>query len=507
MTPGAALPQGAPRPQGFGQGYRAGSTEDPWNRNWTPHPSLPDTELSRHMTYMWGRSYDLHRNNILVSGPTSTLAALVGELFPQSLADSPDDRKALEQLWQEWAEQTGSDGVSSLAQQCEYLVGNASQGGDVLVLLDERPDLGGPIPLRLNLVDAWRIAYPSGKDDAGRTVSMGVAKKDGVEVGYYVYKGDEAGGHYYFERVREGRPNAILFRRPDPTRRPGQTRTPPVAAAAFDTLKDTSDHARHHGRSAGSRSRQKAVIQAGDPEEVKKIFAQAKQLEEAGLKDAAMMVRQSAKMYVAETPEASVLVLPKWADYKTLPTDTVDPSFEAYFEGRQKSVAPAWGLPFEMAYKRMDGANLSRARIHHLQAGFESRRWIRDLGTTVFRHVWRLFVQYAWSYGHIKRRPTPDMYRVRWSGQPQEYLDLGAEIGAYSDAQASGIMSPQAIARRNNTDVFVTMTERIEYAQEFKRRCIEAGLSDEDLNAAFGSRKSAPATAPAPAKTNEDPAA
>lgn len=482
----------APKAQGLSQGYALGSTEDPWNRNWVPLPSLPDTELSRHQSFMWGRSYDLHRNNGFVAGPSTRLAALVGELVPQFKSSNVQERDALTKLWKSWARQATSDGVGSWAMFCETLVGNACQGGDVLCLFDHRPELGGKIPLRLKQVDAWRVGHLSEVDKDGKKIALGVKKDRGMEIGYYVTR-ENGDAPYYFERIRDGRPGAVLFRRPDPLRRPEQSRATPIATAYLSEVKDAWDHARHHSRSAGSRARQKAILQAGDPQEIKKIFQAAKQAEDAGNADEARLIRQSAKASVVETPEASTLILPKWADYKATPTDTVDPSFTEYMKGQLQSVAPGWGLGHEVAYLRMEEANFARARIHFMQAQSEVKRWIRDIGTMIGDPLIQLFVQYAWAHGYLEQDPTDEATDVEWHGLPVEYMDLGAEISAYGDGQVTGVMSPQAIARRNNTDWETTLTERIEFARRHRDLMKQYGLTDQDLNSAFGERADAPA--------------
>lgn len=497
---GVNLADRSTRPQAFSQGYRLGSTEDAWDRNWTPRPSLPDTELARHMTYMWGRSYDLHRNNGYVSGPTTRLAALVGELVPQFLTSDVEERDALSALWQEWSQQAGSDGVTSWAMLCEMLVGNACQGGDVLCLFDDRPELGGPIPLRINLVDAWRVAYPSDKDKDGKSVVMGVKRDRGMEIGYFVSR-DGGGDPYYFARELDGRPGAVLFRRPDPTRRPGQTRSTPIATPYLNNIKDAWDHERHHSRTAGDRARMKAILQASDVQEIKKIFQEARQAEAAGNTEEARLIRQTAKATVVETPDAATMILPKWADYKATPTETVDPNFTGYMKGQLQAVAPGWGLGHEVAFLRMEEANFARAKIHFMQAGSEVKRWVRDIGAQLGRNLITLLVQYAWAYGYLKKKPTATATRVDWHGLPIEYMDIGSEVSAYADAKATGIMSPQAIARRGNTSWELTLREDMEYVAAHKALKEKLGLSDEDIASALGARKAAPTTA-----TTKEPA-
>ena len=477
----------------IGQGYRLGSTDDPWDRNWNPLPSLPDTELSRHMTYMWGRSYDLHRNNGYVAGPSTRLAGLVGELVPQFLTKDATERAELSRLWGLWAPQAMSDGVGSFAMFCELLVGNACQGGDVLVPLEHREEIeDGPIPLRVNLVDAWRVANSESKDKDGKTISLGVKKDKGVEVGYFVSR-DDGNAPYYFPRIKNGRPGAVLFRRPDPLRRPGQSRSTPIATAYLNNIKDAWDHERAHTRTAGSRARMKAILQATDVEGIKKIFQAAKEAE-ATDPEMARIIRQSAKATTVETPDATTMILPKWAEYKATPTDTVDPNFTTYMKGQKEAVAPGWGFGREIAFLEMGDANFARARIHFMQAQSEVKRWIRDIASQVGRPLIKLFVQYAWAYGYLSKEPTAEATDVAWHGLPVEYMDLGNEVSAYADAKASGIMSPQAISRRSNTDWELTLREEMDYALAWKNLKEEFGLSDEDIASALGVRKEAPTT-------------
>lgn len=476
-----------------GDGYSLGSTDDQWNRNWFPTTAPPDQVLARHMRYMLARSYDLHRNNQLVAGPSAVLAGLIGEITPEFLTSDLKERDELYAIWEEFAPLAGADGVTTWAQICDRMWGNAEQAGNVLASYDHRPDLEGPFPFKINLIDAQRLNYPSDRDKAGRRVVMGVAMDKGVHMGYYVENSEDPENPYYFERIRNGRPNARLFYRPDPLFRPGQVRATPIGVASMADIKDTWDFGRHTVRTVHSKARLKATMKAPNPQELAKIFAAARTADERGDHEEARALRQSARAIVAETPEAAILMLPSWAEYLETPKDTVGGGEFAEFVGEKtKTSVTGWGLPYEIGHRRWGDANFARARILMIQAGQEVSRWVRDAKDTFGRDVIKLLVQYAWAHGYLTKKPTKDTYKVQWRAAPNEYLDLNSEVDALSTAKATGIMSPQGIARRSNQDAMVVMREQLEFAKEFRDEAKRLELTEEDIAMALGKRTEAP---------------
>lgn len=474
-------------------GYSLGSNDDPWNRNWHPTSAPADQILTRNMRYMLARSFDLHRNNQLVAGPSSVLAGLIGEITPEFLTSDPEERDELYALWEEFAPLAGADGVTTWAQICERLWGNGCQAGNVLVSYDHRPELEGPIPLKINLLDAQRLNYPSDRDKANRRVVMGVAMEKGVHMGYYVENPEDPESPYYFERIRNGRPNARLFYRPDVLFRPGQVRATPIGVASMPDIKDTWEYGRHTVRTAHSKARHKATMKSPNPQDLAKIFAAAKDAEEKGNLELAKALKQSARAIVAETPEATVLMLPNWAEYLDTPKDTVGGSeFADFTEEKNKTSVTGWGLPYEIGHRRWGDANYARARILMVQAGKEVSRWVRDAKDTFGRDVIKLLVQYGWAHGHLTKKPTKDSYKVSWRSAPNEYLDLNSEVDALSTAKATGIMSPQGIARRSNQDAMVLMREQLEFARAFRDEAKRLRLTEEDIAMALGKRAEAP---------------
>lgn len=467
-------------------GYDGGNLDD-FEQTWRPVVRHPDLELGYSRNYLVARSYEQHRNNIMVSGPTEVLSSAVGEMIPSSLAADPGVRKALEDSWREWAEQAGSDGVSTWGQICEQAVGSACQCGDVGVQYDHSPELGGVTPLRINLIDGYRIATPMDyASDA--TVRFGVETSKGAETGYWVARENaltlSREGFYRFDRVRNGRPNFSLFRRPDATRRAGQTRGIPICSAVLLELKEVGDYDRASVRSAIRRSRITAIMKAGDPEAVARYFQRIK-LEEALDPAAASAMRDGTKAQMVRTPDGATMILPNWVENVATPPDSTDSGYEAFIMTRLKKIANAWQLPFEVAYQIWADANFARARIHYLREGATAKRWRRDMAPGFANNTWRLHVQYMAAKDKAIKL-APDIMRVEWRGLTSEYMDLGAEIHAEAEARQTGVASPYTIAKRTGKDADREMDQTIEYVKRFKAAVQEAGLDNRDFELAFG---------------------
>jgi len=474
------------------QGY-AGAELGGYNQNWLPIARHPDQEMTAWLMYLWARSYEQHRNNVMVYGPTEVLAEAVGEMIPTSRAKDPESRKILQDGWSEWAEQAGSDGVSSWSDICEQLVGSACQGGDVGIQFDHRPEFGGPTPLRINLIDAYRIASPLDPQNS-ETVRFGVAYNQGAEVGYYVTKEDgftmNRDGFYRFDRVRNGRPNFDLFRRPDSTRRPGQSRGVPIVASILNEVKELGDYRRSTVRGAGKRSRLTTILKSPDPEQVQKFFSKVAALQAAGQIDAATALRESAKPNLVTTPDAATLNIPNYYEIQNTPPDVTDTGYGPFLDSNLQLVAGAWQLPFEVAYQIWKDASFARARILYLRQGRTATRWRKGL-TRPANTAWRLNVQYILA-ANKKLKFSPDLYDVDWHGPTQEYQDFQKEIDAEAKGRSSGIDSPQGFARRLGRDAFVSLQETIEYVKKRKELMAQNGLTDYDMAAASGPIKEAP---------------
>lgn len=475
------------------QGYAGGNVDD-YERNWVPLARHPDSELIISRNYLLARCYEQNRNNILASGPTEVLATAVGELMPTSMAADPESRKILERSWREWCEQAGSDGVSTWGETCESMVGSCAQAGDVGVQFDHRPDLGGPHPLRINLIDGYRIASPS-DPSSKETERFGVVYDRGAETAYYVAREDATtlgrAGFYRFDRIRNGRPNFTLLRRPDSTRRPGQSRGTPICARVLTELKELADYRRAAVRSAGKRARLTAIIEAGDPAAVKKYFDNIARAEQTNPSEANAL-REGSKPTLTTTPDAATLTLPPHQKFIHAPTDTTDSGYDTFVYTNLKIIANEWQLPFEVAYQIWQDASYSRARILYLREGVTAKRW-RTRMTPVANTVWRLHVQYMLAKEKTLKF-SPDLFDVRWHGHTQEYMDLAVEISAEAEARRTGVMSPQTAAERTGRDSEVEMDRTIAHVKRFKEKSLAEGLAPEDFSLALGTIDSPPNT-------------
>lgn len=484
-----------------GQGY-AGADPTGYNANWLPVARHPDNELALWQSYLWARSYEQHRNNVMVYGPTEVLAEAVGELVPTSRAIDPGAKAMLQERWKLFAKQAGSDGVSTWGQICESMVGNACQGGDVGVQYDDLRDLDPEMPLRIRLHDAYRINSPF-ETDSGETARMGVVYRNGVESAYYVARDDsttgERSGFYRFDRIRNGRPNFDLFRRPDASRRPGQSRGVPIIASILNEAKELGDYRRSSVRGAGKRSRLTTIIKSPDPSQVQAYFQRIKTAEATGDAAAAAALREGLKPNLITTPDAATLSIPNFMEVVPTPTDVADSTYEPFLDANLGLLAGAYQLPKEVCYQIWKDANFARARILYLRQGRTANRWRSHMVPIVGNKVWTLFVQYVLASDR-KLKFSRDLFDVEWHGPTQEYQDFATEISAEAEGRSALIDSPQGFARRTGKDAFVALKESIDYAAKRKEMMAEMGVTDSDMVSAYGPIKSGPTAAPATKK-------
>ena len=493
--------------QGYASEGYAGAEVGGYNANWSPYARHADQELERYLQFLWARSYEQHRNNVIVYGPTEVLAEAVGELFPTSLAERPEDRKILQETWGEWGEQAGSDGVSTWGDICERLVGSACQGGDAGVSYENRPELGGPHGLRLNLFDAYTISSPF--DTANETTRFGVVYNQGAEVAYYVRKTDSSTGDrkdfYRFERVRNGQPNFTLFRRPDASRRPQQSRCPPIVTPVLNEVKELADYRQAMVRGATKRSRVTLILKSPDPTAVIGAFQKAREFDAID-PDIANAIRTNNRPNAVTTRDATTYNIPNYVDVQNTPLDTVDTAYPTYVIANLQLAAGAFQLPFEVAYQIWQDASFARARILTLRSGATARRWQKKM-TPVANNAWRIHVQNTLAkYKSLRLRENPSLYRVRWHGRAQEYQDFLKEVSAEAEGRSSGVLSPQSAARRTGSDAFQILRESAEYVAERRKVMAEFEISEEEWAATYGPVKEKPQAKPGQATEPEEPA-
>lgn len=485
-----------PEVRGYSNQGFAGGDNDGYNANWSPIARHPDLEFEVNHHAVLARSYEQHRNNSFAYGPTNVLAAAVGELMPTSLVEDPETKKRLEGSWHEWCIRAGADNDATWDELCLQWVGAALMGGDLGIGLEHRPDLGGATPLRIKLHDAYLINSPM-DPFADETVRLGVAYRRGVLSAVYVAKEDamtlSRSGFNRFEIDRNGRPNFRLFRRPDATRRPGQSRSTPVVAACLNKLKDLSDFDRSHVRGAAKRSRHVNTLKSPDPDQVEKFFRKIEALRSSGMTDAATALRESARPTLVTTPDAATMNIPNYMSVETTSPDVTDSGYKDFVMTNLQSTAPCWGLPYEVAYQIWENASYSRAQILTLQKGTTAKLW-RQKMSPIATTIWRLHVQYMLASDR-KIKFAPGLMDVRWHGPAQEYMDMETEVSAEADGRASGVMSPQEAARRTGRDAFQIERERMEFVAWRKKQLVAFDLTEDDFNNAFGEVKEKPSAA------------
>lgn len=499
------------RIQGYSnEGFAGADPLDTYNSRWTPYARDPNIELERHLRYAWARSYEQHRNNAMVYGPTDVLATAVGELIPNPKVSDPDIRARLLDGWEEFRKQASSDGVTTWGDLCQRIVGAACQGGDVGVSFEIRKDISKQMPVRLALHDAYLINTPYNLDTT-ETVKIGVVYDQGREVAYYRAKTESPQGrtdYYRFLADNEGQPNFRLFRRPTANRRPSQTRVEPAPTSVLRQAKEIEDYRRAFVRGAGKRERLALILKSPDPGVTESLFAKIKMAQDQNNPKLADALRAGSRPNSVTTPDAVTYNIPNSTDVVFPPVDNIDSQYPPYIMMELKTLVIPWGLPWEIAYLILGGASYSTARILSLRSGATAQRWITGMGSYIGDPTWRLVVQQLVARDRkLRLQDGADLYRVDWHGRAQEYQDIGREVSAEAEARANSIMSPQSAARRTGNDAMQILEEQAQYVSRRKEMMVKYNITEDEWNATFAPSKDKTTPIPSePGHSTGDPA-
>lgn len=442
-----------------------------WDARWSPQDETPDAELARDLPRLRERCIDLVRNDPLAYGVVDKIAVSVVGTGPRirSLAKSQAVRERIESLLWDWSKRAGWDGVSSLARVCYGAVHASLMSGDVGILW---PDVGDGTEPKIDLVDARRIASPTDSTPDASSSRLGVGyDKYGRVVGLYIAKGEASSGNRdnfrWYPRIKNGRINAHLFRRPG-IMRPRQSRATPMFAPAALDLKDLREYRRTETRRAQAASKNTLAIETPDPKSISDAFENITlegDVSADGIKE--LLGRSYGTM-----PDGNMIVLGMGEKATPIQPPPVNGGVGSYMDAMARAISGCTGLPHEEAMSFYHGLNFSNARTIRLMAKTVYGVWRMFISDELLAPTVELLVRYWWATGALGRIPwSADLVEHETHWDAQEYVDPVKETSANSEGMATGQKSIVEVCAERGRDWRQVLDENLQAeAYEMERR-------------------------------------
>lgn len=469
------------RPTAWGGQSYDGASTDAYSQRWSVGESAPDAELANSLTVLRARSADLVRNNALAYGIIETLQRGVIGRGPRFKSAAPGDLAAtISGLFQAWTARAGWDGVASWSDVCDDLVSSSCISGDVLILW---PDVGDGTEPRVDLVDARRIDTPTDKTPECDSCRLGVGyDRYGRVMGYYVRASDEGStlreNYRWFPLVRDGRINAVLFKRPS-VRRPRQSRAVGILAPILHQLKEVPAYLLTENRRATQAAKNFVIIKTPDPKSIADAFENV-----GGTGDEAGIDQLLGRSY-GNIPDGSMMSLGMGEDAVVVQPPQTNGGIGDYVEAQLRACAAAVGLPFEEAFRLYAKLNYSNARTIRMMSKTAYKVWRDKIEPSLCRPTIELLIRYWWANGKLGRIPWNDaLLAGSFHWDEMEYVDPLKEAEANTRAIETMQKSRQAVAAEQGRDWRQIIDENLEAEAYAKERRAALGLTDPSAPAA-----------------------
>lgn len=460
------------KPTAWGGHSYDGASTDAYSQRWSISESSPDAELANSVGALRSRSADLVRNNPLAYGIIETMQRGVIGRAPRFKSAAPGISDLIDSLISAWFFRAGWDGVSSWSDVCDDLVSASCISGDVLILW---PDVGDGTEPRIDLVDARRIDTPTDATPECDTCRLGVGYDAyGRALGYYVRSSDDGpslrSNFRWFPLFRDGRINAVLFKRPS-VRRPRQSRSVGILAPIMHQLKEVPAYLLTENRRATQAAKNFVIIETPDPKAIADAF---ENFGDVGDGDG---VNQLLGRSYGNIPDGSMMSLGMGEKATIAMPPSVNGGIGDYVESGLRVLSPATGLPFEEAFRNYAKLNFSNARtIAGLATGCYAI-WRMKIEAALCIPTVALLVRYWWANGLLGRIPWSDaLTDGSWAWDVRAPVDPLKEGKANSEAVASSQKSIQEVAAEQGRDWRQIIDENLEAALYESQRRTELGL-------------------------------
>jgi lambda family phage portal protein len=382
------------------------------------------------------RSQELNRNDSLASGITESLAVnVVGQgLRPQSrlraeVLGIPEEeakglRRAAEQLFSSWSRQADAGNRLDFEEMQFLALRKVVEDGEIIAVPTWVEEPGRTLARCLELVEAERLATPTGKKGVFQGIELGEVRKEPVR--YWIRKADRVIGDTEIPRyeyvglpARDGRGRPLVLH-VFPSNRPGQLRGVPWFAPLLTKFKHLADYLEAEVVAAKVAACIALVISQADPS----MALQNPTLETDSASGKKKEVWEPGSVMRIGFGERAEMMDPK------RPGET----FPAFLEQILRLIGAALGLPYELLLKDFSKTNYSSARAALLEGRRHFMKWRGWLGRKFCQPVWELVLEEAYLRGLFPARNfyafQEEYCRAQWIGGGWGWVDPVKEVQA-----------------------------------------------------------------------------
>lgn len=373
-------------------GYQGARLDRRATAGWTTtYGGSADSDALFDLPALRDRSRDLVRNNPLAAGAIGTVCqsvvgtglAMVPKPDAEFLKMTPEEAAAwavqTERAWRMWAESPVCD--LTLTQSFyglqDLVFRSALESGDCFALLPLVPVKGSPYRLRVQLIEADRVANPTrgvmdgGKLANGNRIFGGVEKDaNGAPVAYHILRehpgslaarGDWTADRYEAFGAKTGRRNVVhLFAR----LRPDQSRGVPYLAPVIEALRQLGQYTDAEIMAAVVSSLFTVFVKTPAGEGLN--VTQSAAASQAGIATASTPADPT-KQQALQLGNGLIVDLADGDDVQFANPGRPNQAFDGFVQAVLRQVGVALGLPFEVLVKHFT-ASYSAARAALLEA-------------------------------------------------------------------------------------------------------------------------------------------
>lgn len=426
-----------------GGGYLGASKDRPYSK-WNPGGGSPDEDLLLDLETLRQRSRDLIRSDPHASGLVDVwVRNIVGAgLRPQSRVDrdalgmteaqADEWQRAAEKAFQRFWRRADVTGLQNFGELQGLILRQIFENGEAFVL--PRPDAGRkPFALRLQVIEADRVATPLDKVQDIRIRDGVVVGKLGERIGYWIKKthpGDISQGEgaritndYVFvpaEDLEADVTNCFHLYR---ILRPDQSRGAPFLSSALTVYKDLGQYIRAELISAKIAACYALFITAPDP-----------------LQAAAASADLNAKKQNQRQIEPGMMeYLAPGQDIKEANPNRPNNAFDAFVRRLLRSVGAALNTPYELVSQDFSQTTYTSGRMSLNEVRGVFRLFQAWLAEKLCQQVWERVLREAFLLGMLPlRRDFEENFeeyaRARWVGPGWTWVDPAKEVSATRDA-------------------------------------------------------------------------
>lgn len=459
-------------------GYDAGDQASRTLRGWITRAVSPNDDILPGLPQMRANSRDLVRNNPWAGGAIHTIVnRTVGTgLSPQvrpnlAVLGWTEDRgrewkRLVETEFALWAER----GTASLDERLTFyglqdlVFRSALESGDAFSLLPMVEAPGSPYRLRVQVVEADRVANPPGVLDTDSSLAgVRVDPATGAVTAVYVHDKyptallSSRGGRWIDVRGPDGYPAVLHHMR---VTRPGQVRGVPHLAPVVAALKQLSRYAEAELMAAVVSSLFTVFVTGPKPEDVAP-------LSQAGTTSGGDSVQDM------RLEPGAIIGLGDGEGVQFADPNRPNTSFDPFVQAVLRQIAVGLELPFEVLVKHFQSSySASRAALLDAAVFFRGRRgWLRE---TFCQPVYEAWLAESVALGRVA---APGFFRdpllraaycrCDWTGDTFGSLDPVKEIAAVEKAVSLNIGTRErAEMELYGTDWWSSQEQRRREAEE-----------------------------------------